>query len=451
MTQHKIQPKLAAFDLSMIIISLVIGIGIFRAPALVAKHASNPQVFFLAWILGGLVSIFGALIFAEIGSRYHVAGGFYRIFSHCYHPAFAFMLNWSLVITNAASSIGVAVVGAEYINPVILPSNWQGRNAEMLTATIIVSILYALNMLGIKSGKRTQNVLSGLKIFMLIIFCSAAYFGTDHTSPMPSMSDTSLWTMIASLGMCFITIFFSYGGYQNTINFGADIKEPQRNIPKAIFIGITVVVIIYLLINLAFFKVLGFEGLRASKLPAADLARVFFGRKGAALTSIAIFISVLGFINTSMMSNPRIYFAMAEDKLLPAIFGRLNQRTMVQEFSLSFFLVLMIISMLMLQGIEKIINYVMFIDSISLAFAAGTIFIFRARAKKEKKQHDKHIYQIAAYPIIPILFIAVLTAVTASVLFSDPLAAAKGAGVFILGWPIYWLMGKVNGKGMLKS
>src|ERR1700733_8398893 len=106
----------------MIIVSLVIGIGIFRSPAIVAQKAGSPVVFFTAWILGGIISICGALTFAEIGSRFPVAGGFYKIFSHCYHPAYAFMLNWSLIIINSASAVGVAIVGAEYINPLLLPA-----------------------------------------------------------------------------------------------------------------------------------------------------------------------------------------------------------------------------------------------------------------------------------------------------------------------------------------
>src|SRR4051812_35287556 len=114
-----IQSKLGRFDLTMIIISLVIGVGIFKTPSIVAEKAGSPLVFYSSWIIGGIISVFGALTFAEIGSRLPVAGGFYKIFSHCYHPTFAFMLNWSLVIINAGSAVAVALVGAEYIQPVL--------------------------------------------------------------------------------------------------------------------------------------------------------------------------------------------------------------------------------------------------------------------------------------------------------------------------------------------
>src|SRR5947209_10795536 len=149
-----IKPKLGLFDLTMITVSLVIGIGIFRTPAIVAQKAETPVIFFAAWILGGIVSICGALTFAEIGSRLPVAGGFYKVFSHCYHPAYAFMLNWSLVITNAGSAVGVAIVGAEYINPVLLPASMQGDVGIKVSAVTVILILYGLNYMGIKMGAR---------------------------------------------------------------------------------------------------------------------------------------------------------------------------------------------------------------------------------------------------------------------------------------------------------
>ena len=183
-----IKPKLGLFDLTMITVSLVIGIGIFKTPSIVAQKAETPLIFFAAWILGGIVSICGALTFAEIGSRMPVAGGFYKIFSHCYHPAFAFMLNWSLVITNAGSAVGVAIVGAEYINPVLktiispalIPHLFAHGNGIKLTAITVILVLFGLNYLGIKMGARTQNLLSMVKIITILIFCFAI-FGNHHT------------------------------------------------------------------------------------------------------------------------------------------------------------------------------------------------------------------------------------------------------------------------------
>src|SRR5439155_13638481 len=134
-----------------------------------------------------------------------------------------------------------------------------------------------------------------------------------------------------------ISVFFTYGGYQNTMNLGADIHRPQQNIPRGILTGMAIVIALYLLINFAYVTVLGFDKVQNSKLLASELASVFLGPKGYTITSIAIFISVMGFINTSLISNPRIYYAMADDGILPHIFKKVNSKTQVQEFALLFF------------------------------------------------------------------------------------------------------------------
>ena len=451
-----IKPKLGLFDLTMIVVSLVIGIGIFRSPALVAQKAGSPLIFFTAWILGGVISICGALTFAEIGSRYPAAGGFYKIFSYCYHPVYAFMLNWSLVIINAASNVAVAIVGAEYINPIIMPDSLQNEWGVKLTALVAILILYVLNLLGIKMGARTQNVLSMVKIGMILIFCCAIFGPHSPQSILTTVDSHSnsigaIGAFFQALGVSLIAVFFTYGGYQSTINFGADIREPSRNIPRGIFFGMGIVIGMYLIINVAYCQVLGFPAVQHSKLLASDLAGAFFGPRGYTLASLAIFISVLGFMNTSLISNPRVYYAMAEEKILPAIFKRINERTMVQEFGLSFFVALMLISLFLLGTFEKIINYVMFIDCLSMVSAAGTIFIFRRRAKNNQATSDgglntnadAAVYKVRFYPWVPLLFMLVLFIVMVNVLITDPVSAAYGFAIFLAGCPLYFLLKKM--------
>jgi APA family basic amino acid/polyamine antiporter len=438
-TRVSIKPKLGLFDLTMIIVSLVIGIGIFRAPSVVAQKAGSPFIFFTAWIVGGVVSICGALTFAEIGSRYPVAGGFYKIFSHCYHPAYAFMLNWSMVIINAASAVVVAIVGAEYINP-LLPALLHSETGVKSTAAAVILILYALNYMGIRMGARAQNILSMVKIAMILVLCCALFGPHKPLYVGNFFGSTDGFGFIRALGLSLITIFFTYGGYQNTINFGADIRDAQRNIPRAIFAGMSTVIIIYLIINLAYYSVLGFEGVQQSKVPAADLAGAFFGPVGQSLASLAIFISVLGFINTSLMSNPRVYYAMAEDRLLPSHFKRLNEKTMTQQFALTFFVALMMISLILLGTFEKIVDYVMFIDCLAMLSAAGTIFIFRRRAARDGVVVSPEIFRLRFYPVVPLVFILAQFIIMINVLVSDTRSAMYGFTIFLVGYPLYLLM-----------
>ena len=440
-----IKATLTRTDLSMIVVSFVIGIGIFRTPAIVAQKAGTPELFFAAWILGGLISICGALTFAEIGARFPVAGGFYKIFSACYHPVFAFMMNWSLVIINSFSAVGVALVGSEYITPVIFPVEMQTQLYVQLIALLMILTLFGLNYAGIKTGARAQNILSVIKIIMILFFSAAIFF--SHSSSAPAGNAVSYsGSFLALLGVSLISVFFTYGGYQNTINLGADVKDPQRTIPASIFTGMGIVMGLYLLINFAYVHVLGFEHMKESKLLASELASSFLGDVGYKITSVAIFISVMGFINTSLMSNPRIYYAMAEDGILPAVFKRVNQSTQVQQFALGFFTSLMILGLIWLGTFEKIVNYVMFIDSFALVTAAATIFIFR----KRMKDLNYTGFRLKIYPLIPLLFIAMLLTVTYTVFLSDVNAAITGLCIFAAGFPLYHILKRIT-KSSLTS
>src|SRR5258706_3324068 len=229
-----IKPRLGLFDLTMIVVSLVVGMGIFRTPVEVAQKSILPEIFFLAWILGAVVSLCGALTFAEIGSCYPVAGGFYRIFSHCYHPAFAFMVNWMTVISNAASTSIVAIIGAEYINPLLFPGLDAGIAVRITTVSGIL-ILYGINMLGIKMSARVLNVLMIIKIGLVTILITAVFFAPSAPAQPPSSTILSTGDGLKAFWLCLAPVFFTYGGYQQTINFGSDVPNASRTMPRAIF------------------------------------------------------------------------------------------------------------------------------------------------------------------------------------------------------------------------
>ena len=224
-----IKPKLGLFDLTMIVVSLVIGMGIFRTPVEVAQKSIVPSVFFLAWTMGAVVlSLFGALTFAEIGSRYPAAGGFYRIFSYCYHPAFAFMVNWMTSISNAASTSIVAIIGAEYVNPILLPHVEHDLGIRITTISAIV-ILYGINLLGIKMSARALNVLMIIKISLVALLISAIFFAPhagEHPATTTSPLSAADW--LKSFWLCFVPVFFTYGGYQQSMNFGSDVPDAKR-------------------------------------------------------------------------------------------------------------------------------------------------------------------------------------------------------------------------------
>jgi APA family basic amino acid/polyamine antiporter len=426
-----IKPKLGLFDLSMLVVSLVIGVGIFRTPAIVAAEAGHPDIFWAAWLTGGFISLCGALTFAEIGSRYPVAGGLYKVISHCYHPMFAFMLNWALLITYGAGAAGVAMIGAEYLNP-LLPDFLQGEYSVQATVVAVVLVLFGLNYLGIKSGAKTQNILSMSKIILILLVCLGVFApGLEASQPM--VKTAGGWNIFTAFGLSLIAVFYTYGGYQQTMNFGEDAKNPSRNIPQSIMIGIAIIIGLYLTVNYSYYHVLGFERLSTSKLVAAEVTEAIFGPWGFKLTSIAIFLSTVGFVNATIMSVPRMYLAMSQEGLLPKAFGAINPATMVQEFTLSFFTGIILLSVFLLGTFEKILNYVMFIDSIALVAAATTIFVLRKRGKGQMFEG----YRLRFFPLVPLLFIGFLLMVTVNVAITDTIPALIGTLIFLAGYPLF--------------
>lgn len=433
-----IKPRLNRFDLTMIVISLVIGMGIFATPADVAKEAGGPWIFFGAWIFGGLVTLCGALTFAEIGSRYPNTGGFYKVYSYCYHPAFAFMINWVLVISNAASVAAVALIGSDYIRPFLLPATLQNATGTRIITIASVLILYVINFLGIKMSARVQNLLITFKIGLILLICLAVFKSDAYPAAVPVAQSVST-NKITAFGLSLVAVFFTYGGYQQTINFGGDIINAKSNIPKAIALGISVVIFLYLAVNFAYFKVLGIGGLQHTPALAAKMMGVLFGPTGYKITSLLLFGGVLAYVNVNVLANPRVYYAMAEDGILPPIFKKVNEKTQVQEFGMSFFVAATLVILFFVDTFSNMLKYVMFFDTIGLSVAALTIFSLR---KKTRHLDKKDIYTIGWFPLVPLIFILAYWFVTINIFITfkeNPYAALICLACYALGLVIYYL------------
>ncbi|MDQ6812503.1 MAG: APC family permease, partial [Bacteroidota bacterium] len=240
--------KLTIFDFTMIVISLVIGMGIFRTPANVAGAVPTPFVFFVVWLAGGLVALCGALTYAEIGSRFPVTGAYYKIFSYCYHPSIAFAINCIILVSNAASLAGVALIGAEYITKVVAPSATNVQFIQITIAIFSIAVFYGVNLMGLKMSAKAQNVLTIIKILMILLLVAPLFFVTPSASFIPDTLlhvSPAVTEYIKAFGIGLVAVSFTYGGYQQTINFGADVENPRKNIPRGIFIGIFVIITLY--------------------------------------------------------------------------------------------------------------------------------------------------------------------------------------------------------------
>ncbi len=426
--EGRIEPSLTTFDTAMVVFSLVVGIGIFRTPALVAQAAGTPSRFFAAWILAGLASTLGALTFAEIGSRRARAGGYYRVVADCYHPALAFGLNWTQSLMQGAGAAGVAAIGAEYLAPLLLPPIGQTPGGVLSLAGSLLLTLLVVNHLGIRSGARTQNLLSLLKVAMMGGLALVGLLATPPpASPAPTLPAGA--TFLAALVPC----FYAYGGYQMTMNLGADVKDARRNFPRAVVLGMGLVMALYLLLNLAYQRVLGPAGVAGTPLVAASLARAVLGPRGEAVVSVAIFLSAAGFVNAAILQMPRSYYAMAEDGTLPRAFLRVDPRTQVQRVGLWFFGATLLVPLLVLRSFEKLLSYVMFTDALSLVVVASTLFVLRRR------DPDAGAFRMPGYPLLPGLYLACLLGVAVHLLLTEPRTSAIGLLLMATGVPLFFL------------
>ncbi|MBN2205833.1 MAG: APC family permease [Candidatus Aminicenantes bacterium] len=432
-----IKPKLTTFDLTMIVVSLVIGIGIFRTPAMVASSTRTPLLFLAAWGLGGLISLMGALTFAEIGARFPAPGAFYKVVAVNAGSVPAFLLNWTNVLmVNGAGGAAVAIIGAEYLTPLFLPERLRTQLAVQLTAAGLMLVLLVINYLGIKTGAWAQNVLSLLKVVLIGGLALAGLAAGAPAATSGALPFERPWWVGLAIG--FISVFYTYGGYQCTINFGADIRGAKRNMPRAILAGIAVIIACYLLINAAYLKVLGLPGVAGAKLVAAETARALFGPGGALLVSAAIFLSAMGFLNVTLMQIPRAYYAMAEDRTLPPFFRRVNPRTQTQEYGLLFLGGVILVLIFFLGTFEKIVSYVMFLDSLAIAVVAAMVFALRRRARREGTVYDG--YRVPFYPVLPAVFVVFLVGISLNVLLTQTREALIGAVMLATGLPAFYGM-----------
>lgn len=419
--------QLGLFDLTMIVIGLVIGMGIFRTATDSAQASLSPGIYFAAWIVGGFVALCGALTYAEIGSRLPVTGGYYKVFAECYHPSVAFAINCIILISNAASLSGVALIGSEYISQLIFKTA-AGDFTKSLIAMSAIVIFYGVNLAGLRLSSKTQNILMVIKISMvLVLICSLFFPGHTVFAESSAAPEADFMDIVKSFGVALIAVSFTYGGYQQSINFGDEVKEPRKTIPQGIFIGILVIISLYLLVQLAYVHAIGFEKLKTTSGIAAVVAESMFGQTGRTVFTLLLFLAVLAYVNVLLLSNPRVMYAMSMDGILPKAFAKKDEKKDVLTVSLTVFAAICIIILFFMNTFNKILGFTIFLDSIGMASSAGAIFILR---KKTRHLNNTGIYTMKWYPLMPLIFISAYVFVGFSILFSTPALAFTALAVF---------------------
>ena len=425
--------KLNLFDATMVVISGIIGSGIFINPAVTAQTVKTPFMILAVWIAGGLIALAGAFVFAELSTVMPRVGGQYAFFREAFHPLVAFLHGWSLLlIIQSGATAAVAVAFAEYVTRLMA---WPKGIVTPMAVTIML-VLAAFHALGIKPGAVLINIITfgkTLAIAALIVGAFALTKQSGITFEPLTPPNVGGFSLVSIFFAGLVPVMFSYGGWQNLNFISEEVREPLRNLPRAILIGVLCVIAVYVGASIAYVHVLSAPALAATETPAADVAAQLVGERGAQVISLLIAISTFGFLNLALMTAPRVYYAMAADGVFFKSVAHLNPR--FQAPTVAILLQGVLASAFALSNTYKaLLSYAVFADWIFFALAGASLIVFRRRLPNAPRPNPTPLY-----PLTPILFTLVGIGIVLNTYITTPKQSLIGTGILLLGVPVYFL------------
>ena len=437
--------KLGLFDASMIVMGGIIGSGIFMNPSVVARIVHTPLLILGAWVVGGCIALAGAFIYAELASRRPQVGGQYVYLREAFHPLIAFLFGWTLfLISNCGGMAAVAMTFARYfIDLTKIPLS------DSTVAILAIIFLTVINCLGVRAGSTVQNILMITKILaiLMLIGFGASLIASIAPAATTIAPDESSFDMLTTFGAALVPVMFAFGGWQTANFIAGEIREPEKNLPRGLLIGVAGVITLYFAVNFICVHVLGAEGLAATQTPASAVMRLAFGEQGAQLIAIGIAVSTLGFLSQSILTAPRVYFAMAADGLFFKPVAWLHPRTHVPVVAIGMQGGLSII--IALSGkYEQILSYVVSNDFVFFGLTASCLFVFR---HGESDKGNKR-FNMPGHPFTTAAFIAVCIFIVINTIYKYPFETGIGLVITLTGIPVYyfWNRRKTNEKSKIR-
>lgn len=433
--------RLTLFDATMIVISGIIGSGIFINPYVTAQKVHTPFLIIAVWAAGGLIALFGAFVFAELSTVLPQVGGQYAFFREAFHPLVAFLYGWALLfIIQSGATAAVAVAFAQYVGRLVaLPEPW----IVPLAVAILLGVA-GFHALGIKPGAILLNAITFTKTVALAALIVGAFLlahgsGLQMTPVLPPDLEGGLSLLSAFLAGL-VPAMFAYGGWQNLNYVSEEVKEPERNLPRAILLGVFCVIAVYVSANVAYVHVLTAPGLAATHTPAADVAAKLVGETGAKAISFLIVVSTFGFLNLSLLAAPRVYYAMAKDGLFFSWLARLSPRFRAPTAAI------------LLQGVlaaffaftrtyDRLLSYAVFADWIFFGLAGISLLVLRRKMPDAPRP-----FATPGYPVVPLLFALAGFGIVVNIFFTDFRNALAGSVVLALGVPVYLFWSRLKSR-----
>ena len=409
----------------MLVVSSVIGVGIFLTPGAIAELLPDGRLILLAWLAGGLLSLAGALANAELGAMYPHAGGDYVYLREAYHPAAGFLVGWLSFLVIYTGTVATLATGfAEGLQPFVV----LGPAGRMAVAVVVIVATTAVNYVSVPLGAQFNNLTGYLKVATLVGLGIGGVVLAPAAVAAPAVGSASP----SSFGLALSPILFSYLGWNASVYVASEIRDPDRNVPRSLFVGLAVCTVIYLLTNAAYLAALPIDRMRGEVRVGEATARVFFGPAGGTVAAVLVLASVLGCLNATILVGPRIAYAMAIDGHFFDRVARVHARYRTPHVALVVQAACAIALVVVLQRFPSVLDYTTF--AIVLATIADTTCLYRLR---QTRPHARRPYRAWGYPVVPALYLVANVAIAAAMLRGRPMECAIALGVTATGIPAY--------------
>jgi len=427
--------RLNLFDATMLVMGGIVGAGIFMNPAVVAQEVTSPAAALGAWVAGGAFALAGAFIYAELAARRPAVGGQYAYLREAFHPLVAFLYAWTLLLVSQSGGMAaVAMTFARYAQQLT-----GIAAADGIIALVTLAALTLVNCLGVRAGSNVQSTFMLLKIAAIVMLVAYGFRAPASAAVTADASTTG--TSITAFGAALVPVLFAYGGWQTSSFVSGELRSPRRDLPLGLLIGVTGVVLLYVLVNLVCLRVLGMAALAATTTPASDVMRAALGDRGATLIAAGIAISTLGFLSQNLLTGPRVYFAMAQDGVFFRSVAAVHPRTRAPVVAIV--AQGAVASALALTGsYERILGYVVAIDWLFFGLTALALVVFRRRDADTRTPAG---FRVPAHPLTTFAFVIGAWLVVVNTIYRFPLDALAGFALLAVGVPAYYAWRRRSG------
>ena len=418
--------RLGPFDATMIVMGGIIGGGIFVNPSVVARAVHTSGLTLAAWAVGGAIALVGAFVYAELAALRPRVGGQYAYLRDAYHPIVAFLYGWVLLLViQSGGMAGAAIIFGRYFREM------SGVNVPaQVIAAATLGILTIINCFGVRAGTNAQNALMLTKLAAIAMLIGVGWIMVTPHAALPAGGEPS--GGLTGFAAAMVPVLFAYGGWQTASFVSGEMRDPTRDLPRGLLIGVVGVIVLYLVVTYVCLRALGVDGLANTATPASEVMRMALGNRGARLIALGIAISTVGFLSQGMLTAPRVYYAMARDGVFFRAVGTVSSRTRVPVVAI------------VLQGVwataiaatgryDQILNYVVALDVLFFGLTGASLIVFRARQRAETGDHVR----VPLHPVTTALFVLACWAISVTTIVHNPRDAGMGVVILLIGIVVY--------------